>query len=138
MNRNNRDFKIYYDFEIIDEVPNKYNLTIDSIKKLKILDWEALKKATWYNVAMKSTGTWYCHIEGCNKPGRRYDDFSEFWIGFREEDNKIDCHFSTYEGMCNYVFDEFYKEIENEYDLMVQVNTLRFVNKLIDEKVLGL
>lgn len=128
----------YYDFKLFEQTPNKYNLTIDSIKKLKILDWEALKECTWENKAMKSTGTWYCHLEGCNNPGEKYDDFDEFWIGFRKEDDRIDCHFTAYEGMCNYIFDEFYKDIENRIDLMVQSNALRYLNMLIDNKVLGL
>ena len=51
----------------------------------------------------------------------------------------MDYNFSSYGGMCHYYFDEFYKmaDIDNEYDMMVQVNTLRWINKLIDEGVLG-
>lgn len=45
---------------------NKYNIQPNMIKKLKILDWERLKKATWYNNAMKE-GKWYCHLEGVGK-----------------------------------------------------------------------
>ena len=42
--------------------------------------------------------------------------------------------------MCSYKFEEFYNwiEIENKYDLKVQVNAIRFLNKLIDEKILGI
>ena len=43
----------YTDFKLIEKYPNKHNLTLKSIKKLKILNWEELKKHTWYNKAMK-------------------------------------------------------------------------------------
>ena len=38
-------------------------------KKLKVLDWDKLKKNTWYNDAMEKTGEWYCHLEGSNGSG---------------------------------------------------------------------
>ena len=131
--------KCYMDFDLIKKYPNKYNLTPKKIKTLKILDWKKLKELTWYNQAMKRTGNWWCHLEGCQLSGG-YDGFNEFWIGFNEDNDKIDFHFTTYEGMCSYKFEEFYNwiEIENKYDLKVQVNAIRFLNKLIDEKILGI
>lgn len=130
--------KYYYmDFDLIKQYPNKYNLTPENIKSLKILDWERLKKHTWYNIAMKGKGTWWCHLEGCQLSGR-YDDSDEFWIGFNEDNNSIDCHFTCWGGMGSYNFDEFYKETENRYDLQVQVNAIRYLNMLIDEGVLGI
>lgn len=127
----------YMDFKLIKQYPNKYDLTPKKIKKLKILDWDRLKKHTWYNEAMKKTGKWWCHLEGCNIGGR-YDDTDEFWIGFNEENNKIDCHFTCWEGMGSYNFTEFYKETENKYDLQVQVNAIKYLNMLLDENILGL
>ena len=129
--------KYYMDFELIKQYPNKYNLVPKMIKKLKILDWERLKKHTWCNEAMKKTGKWWCHLEGCQLKGK-YDDTNEFWIGFDEKSNHIDYHFSCWEGMGKYTFDEFYKEIENKYDLQVQVNAIKYLNMLIDEKILAL
>ena len=87
--------KLYMDFKLTEQYPNKYNLTPNNIKKLKILDWDRLKKHTWYNKAMKKTGKWWCHLEGCNIDGG-YNDMDEFWIGFNETNNKIDCHFSCW------------------------------------------
>ena len=43
----------YIDFKLIEKVPNKYNIKPEDIKKLKVLDWDKLKKKTWYNDAMK-------------------------------------------------------------------------------------
>lgn len=128
--------KLYIDYKLTEQYPNKYNLTPKNIKKLKILDWDRLKKHTWYNTAMKKTGDWWCHLEGCNIGGK-YDDMDEFWIGFNEKNDKIDCHFTCWEGMGGYKFDEFYKETENKYDLHVQVNTIKYLNMLIDEGILG-
>lgn len=129
--------KLYMDFGLIKKHPNKYNLTPKNIKKLKVLDWERLKKYTWYNEAMKKTGDWWCHLEGCQLNGK-YDDFDEFWIGFDEKNNRINCHFTAMEGMCNYIFDEFYKGTENKWDLQVQVNAIKYLNMLIDEGILEL
>ena len=122
----------------MEQYPNKYNLTPKTIKKLIILDWHRLKKNTWHNKAMLS-GNWWCHLEGCNIGGK-YDDTDEFWIGFNEDNNKIDCHFSCYEGMCHYRFKEFYKldEIENVYDMNVQANAIKWLNTLIDKGILGI
>ena len=128
----------YIDFDLIKKYPNKYNLTPKNIKKLKILDWERLKKKTWYNNAMLS-GNWWCHLEGCNINGK-HDDEDEFWIGFNEDNDKIDCHFSSYGGMCDYRFSKFYSsdDIENVYDMNVQVNTIKWLNEMIDEMILAI
>ena len=130
--------KRYIDYDLIREYPNKYNLTPKGIKKLKILDWDRLKKATWHNDA-KLTGNWWCHLEGCNLSGT-YNDEDEFWIGFNEDNDKIDYSFTSWEGMCRYYFDEFYNihEIENVHDMKVQVNAIRWLNKMIDDGILGL
>lgn len=116
---------------------NKYNIQPKDIRKLKILDWDKLKTKTWHNNAMKKTGSWWCHLEGSNGGGF-YGDMDEFWIGFREEDNKINFHFTAGEGMLKYSFKTFYneKEIENKWDLNVQINALRYLNMLLDEKIL--
>ena len=127
--------------KVIEKYPNKYNLTPQSIKTLEIINWKALKKLTWHNEAMKDTGSWWCHLEGCQEQGsKKYDDSDEFWIGFREGDNTIDYNFSCYDGMCSYKFTEFYDidSIDNKFDLGVQINAILWINKLIDEGILAL
>ena len=116
----------YIDFKLIETVPNKYNIKPKDITKLKVLDWDKLKKVTHYNKAMEKTGRWYCHLEGSNGGGL-YDDEDEFWIGFNENNGKVRYDFSSREGMCHYNFDEFYKAdgIENKWDLNVQINAMR-------------
>ena len=130
--------KEHINTELITKYPNKYNLTVKKIRQLKVLDWDKLKENTWENHAMNN-GPWYCHLEGSNIDGK-YDDNSEFWIGFRESDDKVRCNFTAYEGMCNYNFNAFYypKTICNKFEMNVQVNTIRWLNKMIDEGVLGL
>ena len=126
---------------LIDLYPNKYNLTPAKLHKLVVKDWVRLKKNTWHNEAMKDTGSWWCHLEGSQEPDNtKYCDDDEFWIGFNEVDNTIKFWFSSYEGMCGYEFKKFYdfEEIENKFDLNVQVNAIRWLNKMIDEKILGL
>jgi len=128
----------YIDYKLIKKYQNKYNLTPKSIKELKILDWDKLKKRTWHNNAMLS-GNWWCHLEGCSLNGS-YCDESEFWIGFNEDNGKIDCDFTCFGGMCGYKFDKFYdpSDIENYLDMNVQVNTIRWLNEMIDDGILGL
>ena len=130
----------YMDFDLIKKVPNKYNIKPDDIKKLKVLDWDKLKKKTWYNEAMKKTGEWYCHFEGSNGGGFYGDDEDEFWIGFNKKNGKVDYNFHAGEGMYRYTFDEFYKanEIETKWDMNVQVNAMRYLNMLIDEEIVEL
>ena len=85
------------------------------------------------------SGNWWCHLEGCNISGN-YNDEDEFWIGFNEDNDKVDCQFSCHGGMSWYKFSKFYKmvEIENRYDMGVQVNAIRWLNMMIDEGILGL
>ena len=130
----------YIDFKLIEKVPNKYNIKPEDIKKLKVLDWNKLKKKTWYNEAMKEAGEWYCHLEGSNGGGFYGDDEDEFWIGFNKKNGEVDYHFNAGEGMCRYIFDEFYKanEIENKWDMNVQVNAMRYLNMLLDEGIVEL
>ena len=44
------------------------------------------------------------------------------------------------EGMCGYKFLNFYQkeEIENEYDMYLQVNIIRWFNHMIDEGMIGI
>lgn len=131
----------YIDYGLTDKYPNKYHLTPKMIKELRILDWDKLKKRTWHNTAMSDTGTWWCHLEGSQSlNSTTYDDEDEFWIGFNEDNNKINYSFSCYGGMCHYIFDEFYsiKDIGNKFDMMVQVNAIKWLNIMIDEGILGL
>ena len=79
----------YVDQDLIKKYPNKYNIRPRDIKSLQILDWDRLKKKTWFNSAMKKSGNWWCHLEGCNIGGK-YNDEDEFWIGFNERNGKID------------------------------------------------
>lgn len=125
----------YIDFTLTGKYPNKYGFTPENIKTLKVLDWEALKKHTWFNRAMSSPC--WCHLEGCNLTGK-YDDFDEFWIGFYE-DGRTDCHFTSCEGMCSYIFKEFYRaaDIEHKADMNVQVNAIRYLNMLVDKGILS-
>ena len=42
--------------------------------------------------------------------------------------------------MCSYNFKEFYnlKDIEDKYDMQIQVNVIKWLNEMIDEGILGL
>lgn len=127
----------YIDFDLIKRYPNKYNLTPNDIKQLKVLDWDKLKQVMWFNEATNPNR--WCKLIGCQKDGEKYDDWDEFWIGIAEDGN-IDCHFTAYEGMCSYNFKEFYnlKDIEDKYDMQIQVNVIKWLNEMIDEGILGL
>lgn len=125
----------FVDLELIKKYPNKYNFTPQNVKTIKVLNWEELKKHTWFNKAMNEPC--WCHLEGCNLNGE-YDDSDEFWIGFYE-DGKVDCYFTCFEGMCSYNFAEFYNaaDIENKFDMGVQVNAIKYLNKLVDDGIIS-
>ena len=128
----------YMDFDLIKKYPNKYNLTPSKIEKLKILNWEELKKYLRHKIVLKDGVGWE-HFEGCNFDNDKYDDYSQFRIAFNEKSNKIICGFTTYFGCKDYIFNEFYKikDIEQERDLYVQINTIKYLNMLLDKGILG-
>lgn len=125
----------YIDLDLIQKYPNKYQFTPENIKTIKVLNWPELKKHTWFNQAMNSPC--WCHLEGCNIGGK-YDESDEFWIGFYE-DGRVDCHFTCFDGMCRYNFKEFYsvKSIDNKFDMGVQVNTIKYLNMLVDKGIIS-
>lgn len=126
----------YIDYDLIEQYPNKYNITPNGIKRLRVLDWDKLKEETWFNKA--TTPNLWCKLIGCQKENEKYDDYDEFWIGFAENGD-VNHHFTTYEGMCSYDFKKFYqmKSIENKYDMQLQVNTIKWLNEMIDKGILG-
>ena len=131
----------YIDFKAIERVPNKYNIKPEDIKKLKVLDWDKLKKKTWYNDGMRETGEWYCCLKGCNGGGVFCDDDEDMcWIGFNKKNGEVDYSFTTCEGTFEYIFDEFYRVegIKNKWDMNVQVNAMRYLNMLLDEEIVEL
>ena len=132
------DMNSCMDFDLIKKYPNKYNLTPSNIEKLKILDWEELKKYLRHKIVLKD-GVWWEHFEGCNFDNDKYDDYSQFRIAFNEKSNKIICGFTTYFGCKDYIFNEFYKikDIEQKRDLYVQINTIKYLNMLLDKGILG-
>lgn len=124
--------------KMMDNNPNVHGLTIAKIKKIKVLDWDKLKDECWYNQAMKKTGEWYCHIDEVGT-GYYGDGVSDWWIGFNKKNGKVDVHFSCMEGMFSYKFSKFYdlKEINDKYDVMIQVAAIKWLNKMIDKGILG-
>ena len=107
-------------------VPNKYELTIEKIKRLKVGDTTKFKEPIfWYNNVINA---W------CISGGTRYDSF---WIGFYDN-GSFKFTISCYEDMCWYNFKEFYKieEIEIIDDFLVQEKFLETINHLIDEGIL--
>lgn len=121
-------FSKHYNLNLED---NKYNLVPEDINNLKVVDWNRLKDYTWLNTAI-SPSCW-CHTEVSE------DEMDEFWIGFYSP-SKIAYHFSSYEGMCGYEFEEFYsnESIECKYDLEIQSKCLKYLNTLLDNKIVSL
>jgi hypothetical protein len=123
-------------------VENKYNLKPKDIQKAVVLDYEKLhKEPFWRNDVIQA----WC-LSDCVRPNPKdhYGTFDlEYWIGFYDNDakkhrGKIKFHCTSYGGMCGYDFKNFFdgKEIENEYDLMLQEKLLSRINWLIDEKII--
>ena len=126
--------KVVIDFNKLTK--NKYDLTISKIKDLKVGNREKVKEPLfWRNNGIEAWCIYYAiGPEMCNE---------SFWIGIYDETAKkkaclFEFMFTTYGGMCGYVFDEFYREedIENDMDLQIQSKFLEKINDLIDNGVL--
>lgn len=136
----------YLDFDLMKKYPNKYNLTPKNIKTIKVLDWDRLKEYT--SDYTKRHNQFCCHLEGCEREGQPFNNKNEFWIGFFV-DGEVVCYFTTlFTDFCKnnyfsysdyYNFEKFYsiKSIKNPYDMQVQVNAIKYLNMLIDEKIIS-
>lgn len=124
----------YIDFKLIEEVPNKYNLTPQSIANLKVLDFEKLKKKCCWIPAANA----WIHREGVGMDLWSYDYINEFYYKI-QSNGFIEFKLMCDGGMCWYNPSEFYKSncIENKWDMEIQAKALRWVNGLIDEGILG-
>lgn len=122
-------------------VKNKYKLTFQDIKKLKIKDRSKLKEPLFWRNNVVSA---WCISESTakNSKDQRYGTYNDYWIGIFDEDakrkKKLEVTCSAYGGMATYKFKKFfdYSEIENEMDLEIQEKLLAKVNLLIDEGIL--
>jgi hypothetical protein len=115
-------------------VPNKYNLTISKIKKLKVNREKVDAFRFWRNDIIHA---W------CVSGGVGGNLGNGYWLGIYDETapayaGKIQISFSSYGGMCGYDFNSFYRpsDIENEIDLQIQELFLEEVNHLIDSGTL--
>lgn len=124
------------------KIKNKHNLTISKIKKMKIGDRSKIKEPLfWRNNIIQA----WC-ISGSTARNSKEDEcgiYNEYWLGIYDKDakayaDKFRIYFSTYGGMCGYIFNKFFeqKDIECEVDLLVQEIFLEKINYLIDEGVL--
>ena len=103
------------------------------IKKLKIADrGQVHAPLFWRNEVIHA----WCVTETAG-------DENSYWIGIYDEDapayaGKFRAYFSTYGGMCEYIFNIFFNkdDIECEEDLLIQEMFLNKINQLIDLGIL--
>lgn len=138
----------YFDEKLVEQYPNKYGWTFKNIATAKVLDWTNLRRYTTeyhYNGERDENKpvSWdgYSHIEGCAVGGEPRDyvaDENEFFIKFAFNGMNT-YYFTSYEGMCGYEFEKFYDPagIENEFDMKVQVNAIRYLNMLVDNNIIS-
>lgn len=115
-------------------VPNKYELTIEKIKSLKVGDITKFKEPTfWRNNIVNA----WCISYGTEKDSGNMLSPDSFWIGFYDNGD-FKFYFTSYGDMCGYDFEEFYNpnEIEIIDDFLVQEKFLEKINLLIDEGIL--
>lgn len=116
---------------------NKYKLKPSDIKKLVLLDQEAIKKKPfWRNNVVHA---WCLSKEIGSEEDFEFGCESEWWLGIYDN-GKIKFEMSCLGGMCSYKPRTFLneKDIKNDNDRKVQTTALEMINKLIDDKVLGL
>ena len=115
-------------------VPNKYNLTIKDIAKLKIGDKSKIGPPIfWRNNIVNAWCISFdseCITKNSLSP-------SSYWLGIYD-DFTFEFYFLAYGDMCSYNFKEFYKpeDIESLDDLLVQEKFLDRINYFIDEGIL--
>lgn len=123
-------------------VENKYNLTMAKIQKLKIADRSQIGKPLfWRNDVI---GAWCIVGSAGSDTDIRFGTDNEFWIGIYDLNaksyaGKFRVHLTSYGGMCNYKFNQFFREkdIENNNDLLIQEKFLSKINELIDLGILS-
>lgn len=121
------------------KVKNKYNLTMQKVRQLKIRDESKISEPLfWRNNVINA----WC-ISRCigTDADIRYGSNNELWIGIYDEPYHgkrfhVKCH--SFGGMRVYDFKKFFdeKEIKNENDLKLQEELLDTINHLIDEGIL--
>ena len=123
------------------KIKNKYNLKPKDISNLVILDRSKIcEPLFWRNNVIKA---WCISGSIGSDLDRKYGSDNEYWIGIYDKPygNKlIHFHCNCWGGMGAYSFSEFFdmEEIENELDLKTQEKLLETINRLIDDKILGL
>lgn len=123
-------------------VKNKYNLTMAKIRRLKIADRSKVGKPLfWRNDVIGAQ----CIVGSVGSDmDIRFGTDNEFWIGIYDDNaktyaGKFRVHLTSYGGMCDYKFNQFFREkgIENDNDLLIQEKFLSKINELIDCGVLA-
>ena len=129
----------YIDFK----TKNKYNLTFNKIKQLKIKDrGKVCSPLFWRNDVIQA---WCISGSASSSSDRMYCTDSSYWIGIydtnaKEYAGEFRFDLYSYGGMYNYEFNEFFQQedIENENDLQIQEMFLEKINQLIDFGILSL
>ena len=119
------------------KVENRYNLTYSAVQKLKIGNRSLIRSPMFFwNGAISA----WCICEASDRQWRE----DTFWLGIYNDDapeypGEFRFYFTSYAGMCGYVFEEFYdpKTIQNKYDLMIQEKFLNTINQLLDMGILA-
>ena len=120
------------------KVKNKYHLTVEDIKHLKILDRTKITSPLfWRNDAISA----WCISRSVESDF----DSDSFWIGVYDDNakvyaGKVRVSFDSYDGMCGYNFNKFYNldDIDNWMDYKIQEEALDAINQLIDDGIFGL
>ena len=129
---------------------NKYMLTPESIRKLKIVDRSKLQNhGFWYNSVIwgwcfsEEIGDGTCCSDNSFWLCAYDEEIREFWGTKKEvkerikKANTVDFSFGVYGGHCNSEILKFYspKYIENENDLVIQEKFIKKINELIDDNI---
>lgn len=119
--------------EKMNELYNPHGLKVKDIEKAKVLKPKALtKKPFERNENIKA----YCLSGSVGKGSYGNDSDSDFFIAFYDNGN-IKIKISCMEGMCSYNIEDFFneKDIENGYDLEIQILLLKRLNWLIKHNI---
>lgn len=123
----------------IPRVANKYSLTINDIKNLRVGRRELITpNLFWWNSLISA---WF--ITGNDNSKDTISNHNDFWITIYDVNaprnaGKFTFKLTRSSGVHPYSFEEFYnpKDIESSNDLIIQEKFLNTINQLIDMGIL--
>lgn len=118
----------------VEYTKNKYKLKFSDLTKLKVINKKEFKKHSWRNEQIKA---WCITRDIVANPKDSYGTYDDGFFFGVYDDGHIETYCTSYGGMCGYIFEDFYTDVENVVDERLHSEILRIINNLIDLDILA-